>query len=73
MHHFRPSVFQVLEEAANVVPLGNGISILPYAARLTTQEAADFRGMSRPIFVKILESGAIEFEKVGRHRRVALR
>lgn len=66
-------LFQVLEEAANVLALGDGISILPYAAKLTTQEAADFLGMSRPTFVKILQSGAIEFEMVGRHRRVTLR
>lgn len=66
-------LFQVLEEAANVLALGDGISILPYAAKLTTQEAADFLGMSRPTFVKILQSGEIEFEMVGRHRRVTLR
>ncbi len=66
-------LFQVLEEAANVLALGDGISILPYAAKLTTQEAADFLGMSRPTFVKILTSGEIEFEMVGRHRRVMLR
>ena len=66
-------LFQVLEEAANVLALGDGISILPYAAKLTTQEAADFLGMSRPTFVKILQAGEIEFETVGRHRRVTLR
>lgn len=66
-------LFQVLEEAANVLALGDGISILPYSAKLTTQEAADFLGMSRPTFVKLLESGAIPFELVGRHRRVTLR
>lgn len=66
-------LFQVLEEAANVLALGDGISILPYSAKLTTQEAADFLGMSRPTFVKILQSGAIPFEMVGRHRRVTLR
>lgn len=66
-------LFQVLEEAANVLALGDGISILPYSAKLTTQEAADFLGMSRPTFVKILESGAIPFEMAGRHRRVTLR
>src|SRR5680860_1910686 len=32
-------LFQVLEEAANVLALGDGISILPYAAKLTTPEA----------------------------------
>lgn len=66
-------LFQVLEEAANVLALGDGISILPYSAKLTTQEAADFLGMSRPTFVKILESGAIPYEMAGRHRRVTLR
>lgn len=66
-------LFQVLEEAANVLALGDGISILPYSAKLTTQEAADFLGMSRPTFVKILQSGAIPFEMAGRHRRVTLR
>lgn len=29
--------------------------------------------MSRPTFVKILQAGEIEFELVGRHRRVTLR
>ncbi|NHN56283.1 excisionase family DNA-binding protein [Calidifontibacter sp. DB0510] len=66
-------LFRVLEEAANVLALGDGISILPYSAKLTTQEAADFLGMSRPTFVKILQSGAIPFEMAGRHRRVTLR
>jgi excisionase family DNA binding protein len=66
-------LFQVLEEAANVLALGDGISILPYSAKLTTQEAADFLGMSRPTFVKILQSGAIPFEMAGRHRRVTFR
>ena len=66
-------LFRVLEEAANVLALGDGISILPYSAKLTTQEAAEFLGMSRPTFVKILESGAIPFEMAGRHRRVTLR
>lgn len=66
-------LFQVLEEAANVLALGDGISILPYSAKLTTQEAADFLGMSRPTFVKLLTSGAIPYEMVGRHRRVTLR
>lgn len=66
-------LFQVLEEAANVLALGDGISILPYSAKLTTQEAADFLGMSRPTFVKILESGEIPYDMAGRHRRVTLR
>jgi excisionase family DNA binding protein len=65
-------LFQALEQAANVLALGDGITIVPYATRLTTQEAADFLGISRPTLVKLLESGEIPHEKVGRHRRVTL-
>jgi excisionase family DNA binding protein len=51
---------------------GKAISILPQTQRLTTQEAADFLGISRPTFVKLLEGGEIPFEQPGRHRRVFL-
>ena len=36
----------------------------------TTQAAANFLGISRQHFVRILESGEIEYHHVGTHRRV---
>jgi excisionase family DNA binding protein len=66
-------IFRVLEHVTTALANGRGVTIAPYEALLTTQEAADYLGVSRPTLVKLLEQRAIPFETRGRHRRVTLR
>jgi len=51
---------------------GKPISIVPVATEVTTQKAAEILGCSRPYLIKLLEQGAIDFIKVGKHRRIKL-
>lgn len=67
-----PEVFEVLRDVVEAMALGQAVTIAPVHQRLTTQEAADLLGVSRPTLVKLLESGEIAFEQPGRHRRVRL-
>lgn len=49
---------------------GKPISIVPVATEVTTQQAAEIIGCSRPHIVKLLEEGKIAYTKVGKHRRI---
>jgi excisionase family DNA binding protein len=65
-------VYRVLRQVVEVMRQGKATLVAHQGLLLTTQEAADFLGVSRPTLVKLLEDGAIPFEKPNRHRRVRL-
>ncbi len=66
------SALKFLTKIVEEISKGNPVSILPIAAEMTTQAAADYLGCSRPHLVKLLEDGEIPYTKVGKHRRVKL-
>lgn len=67
-------LYTVIRAAVQALLAGQGVSIAPHNAMLSTQGAADLLGISRPTLVKLLESGEIPFHQSGsrRHRRVRL-
>ena len=66
------ALYAVLLRAVHELAAGNGISILPVEAMLTTQQAADLLNISRPHLIKMLEAAEMPFRMVGTHRRIRL-
>lgn len=53
------------------VAKGNSVSIEALDTLMTTQEAADYLGYSRPTLIKLLDEYKVPISKVGKHRKIA--
>lgn len=65
-------IHDLLVSIVEQLKAGNGISVIPMHAELTTVEAAELLNVSRPFLIKQIEAGEIPHHMVGTHRRLRL-
>ena len=63
-----PLLMEILRDIA----AGSAVAVLRKDAEMTTQQAADLLGVSRPYLIRLLQDGGVPYRKVGTHRRVRL-
>lgn len=63
----------LLKEIVKSLADGRSLVLLPEHKQLTTQQAGELLGVSRPYLIRLLDAGEMPFNLVGKHRRVALR
>ncbi|SLI19336.1 excisionase [Mycobacteroides abscessus subsp. abscessus] len=71
-YRLTPELAALLHSVAKALHEGLAVSLTAVYPILSTSEAAELLGVSRPTFVKILDAGEIPYTSPGRHRRVKL-
>ena len=62
----------LLVHALEAMAEGQGITLIPETAEVTTIQAAAILNVSRPFLIKLLDQKAIPHRKVGKHRRIRM-
>jgi excisionase family DNA binding protein len=68
-----PATLRLLSEVLALMARQQAFVLYPESSELTTKQAAEVLGVSRPFLVRVLEARKIPFRKVGRHRRVLMK
>jgi excisionase family DNA binding protein len=66
-------LYDLLKDIVKSLADGRSLVIMPEERQLTTQQAGELLGMSRPYLIRLLDAGEMPYNLVGKHRRIALR
>jgi excisionase family DNA binding protein len=66
------AVYRVLRTMLSALDAGQAATISVHGTQLSTQQAADLLGVSRPTLVRLLDSGQIPSSRPNKHRRIRL-
>lgn len=64
----RTLLLRILGHMAN----GDAVAVVPVAAEVTAQQAAEILGVSRPFVIRLVDEGKLACRLVGTHRRIPL-
>lgn len=64
------SVYPALRQIVEAMKAGKAVTVVPQNKLLTTQQAADLLGVSRPTVVKLIDAGTLPAETPGMRRRM---
>ena len=71
--YLSPVLVEVLRASLKEFGEGHGVTLLTHKRELSTHEAAELLGISRPHLIsQLLEGGTLPYRKVGTHRRLSL-
>ena len=62
----------LLMDILEAMAAGQGVTIIPERAELTTVQAAGVLNVSRPFLIKLLDEQKIPYRKLGKHRRIRM-
>ncbi|TSA79962.1 helix-turn-helix domain-containing protein [Deinococcus detaillensis] len=67
-----PRLAELLDEVLSQLAAGRAVQVVALEREVSTQQAAELLGVSRPYLVKLVEAGALPHRKVGPRRRLHL-
>ncbi|MFD6092844.1 helix-turn-helix domain-containing protein [Oerskovia sp. NPDC060338] len=66
------SMYRLLLQVVDALSAGSAVTVAPRSTTLTTQQAADLLGVSRPAVVRLIDAGQLLAQRPGTWRQVLL-